>query len=39
MIHDSASTPENIKVFFEHLVVAQKRNKRPVPNKRPPLVV
>ena len=27
----------NIKVSFEHSVVTQKRNKRPVPNKRPPL--
>ena len=27
----------NIKFCFEHSVVSQKRNKRPVPNKRPPL--
>ena len=26
----------NIKLFFEHLVVSLKRNKRPVSNKRPP---
>ena len=27
----------NIKVSFEHSVASQKRNNRPVPNKRPPL--
>ena len=26
---------KTIKVFFEHSVVSQKRNKRPVTNKRP----